>query len=165
MQFSSHGMKVMKITSRGLCEIREENIQMVREIIKDTFILMKKSERAGKEDLQTARDLLDTLNANRERCVGLAANMIGVNKNIIAVQMGIVPVIMINPVIISHSKESYETEEGCLSLDGVRTTKRWNEIEVEYESIWGKKNKLIQYNTLNHLKNGQFLYHYPSTNF
>lgn len=131
----------MKITSRGLCEIREENIQMVREIIKDTFILMKKSERAGKEDLQTARDLLDTLNANRERCVGLAANMIGVNKNIIAVQMGIVPVIMINPVIISHSKESYETEEGCLSLDGVRTTKRWNEIEVEYEDMTMKKHK------------------------
>lgn len=114
---------------------------MVREIIKDTFILMKKSERAGKEDLQTARDLLDTLNANRERCVGLAANMIGVNKNIIAVQMGIVPVIMINPVIISHSKESYETEEGCLSLDGVRTTKRWNEIEVEYEDMTMKKHK------------------------
>ena len=131
----------MKITSRGLCEIREENIQMVREIIKDTFILMKKSERAGKEDLQTARDLLDTLNANRERCVGLAANMIGVNKNIIAVQMGIVPVIMINPVIISHSKESYETEESCLSLDGVRTTKRWNEIEVEYEDMTMKKHK------------------------
>ena len=114
---------------------------MVREIIRDTFILMKKSERAGKEDLQTARDLLDTLNANRERCVGLAANMIGVNKNIIAVQMGIVPVIMINPVIISHSKESYETEEGCLSLDGVRTTKRWNEIEVEYEDMTMKKHK------------------------
>ena len=114
---------------------------MVREIIKDTFILMKKSERAGKEDLQTARDLLDTLNANRERCVGLAANMIGVNKNIIAVQMGIVPVIMINPVIISHSRESYETEEGCLSLDGVRTTKRWNEIEVEYEDMTMKKHK------------------------
>ena len=131
----------MKITSRGLCEIREENIQMVREIIKDTFILMKKSEKAEKEDLQTARDLLDTLNANRERCVGLAANMIGVNKNIIAVQMGIVPVIMINPVIISHSRESYETEEGCLSLDGVRMTKRWNEIEVEYEDMTLKKHK------------------------
>ena len=114
---------------------------MVREIIKDTFILMKKSEKAEKEDLQTARDLLDTLNANRERCVGLAANMIGVNKTIIAVQMGIVPVIMINPVIISHSKESYETEEGCLSLDGVRTTKRWNEIEVEYEDMTMKKHK------------------------
>ena len=131
----------MKITSRGLCEIREENIQMVREIIKDTFILMKKSERADKSDWQTARDLLDTLNANRERCVGLAANMIGVNKTIIAVQMGIVPVVMINPVIVSHSKESYETEEGCLSLEGVRKTKRWNEIEVEYYDMMMKSHR------------------------
>ena len=133
----------MKITSRGLCEIREENIQMVREIIKDTFILMKKSERADKSDWQTARDLLDTLNANRERCVGLAANMIGVNKNIIAVQMGIVPVVMINPVIVSHSKESYETEEGCLSLEGVRRTNRWNEIEVEYYDMTMKRHKNV----------------------
>ena len=76
---------------------------MVREIIKDTFILMKKSERADKKDLQTARDLLDTLNANREICVGLAANMIGENKNIIAVQMGIAAAVMINPEIVSHS--------------------------------------------------------------
>lgn len=133
----------MKITSRGLCEIREENIQMVREIIKDTFILMKKSERADKSDWQTARDLLDTLNANRERCVGLAANMIGVNKTIIAVQMGIVPVVMINPVIVSHSKESYETEEGCLSLEGVRRTNRWNEIEVEYYDMTMKRHKNV----------------------
>ena len=59
-------MKVIKITSKGLCENREENIQMVREIIKDTFILMKKSEKAGKEDIRIARDLLDTLNANKE---------------------------------------------------------------------------------------------------
>lgn len=116
---------------------------MVREIIKDTFILMKKSEKAEKEDLQTARDLLDTLNANRERCVGLAANMIGVNKTIIAVQMGIVPVVMINPVIVSHSKESYETEEGCLSLEGVRRTNRWNEIEVEYYDMTMKRHKNV----------------------
>ena len=134
-------MKVIKITSKGLCENREENIQMVREIIKDTFILMKKSERADKKDLQTARDLLDTLNANREICVGLAANMIGENKNIIAVQMGIIPVVMINPVIVSHSAGSYETEEGCLSLEGVRKTKRWNEIEVEYDDMMMKKHR------------------------
>ena len=136
-------MKVIKITSKGLCENREENIQMVREIIKDTFILMKKSERADKKDLQTARDLLDTLNANREICVGLAANMIGENKNIIAVQMGIIPVVMINPVIVRHSSGSYETEEGCLSLEGVRKTKRWNEIEVEYDDMMMKKHKNI----------------------
>ena len=94
-------MKVIKITSKGLCENREENIQMVREIIKDTFILMKKSEKAGKEDIRIARDLLDTLNANKEICVGLAANMIGENKNIIAVQMGIAAAVMINPEILS----------------------------------------------------------------
>ena len=116
---------------------------MVREIIKDTFILMKKSERADKKDLQTARDLLDTLNANREICVGLAPNMIGENKNIIAVQMGIIPVVMINPVIVRHSSGSYETEEGCLSLEGVRKTKRWNEIEVEYDDMMMKKHKNI----------------------
>ena len=134
-------MKVIKITSHGLCEIGRENIQMVREIIKDTFILMKKSENAGREDLQTARDLLDTLNANKEICVGLAANMIGENKNIIAVQMGIIPVVMINPVIVSHFGGSYETEEGCLSLEGVRKTKRWNEIEVEYYDMMMKKHR------------------------
>ena len=141
MQFSPHGMKVIKITSKGLCEVRKENIQMVREIIKDTFILMKKSEKAGKEDIRIARDLLDTLNANKEICVGLAANMIGENKNIIAVQMGIIPVVMINPVIVSHSAGSYETEEGCLSLEGVRKTRRWNEIEVEYDDMMMKKHK------------------------
>ena len=125
-------MNVINITSKKLCEVRKENIQMVREIIKDTFILMKKSESAGKRDLQTAKDLLDTLNANKERCVGLAANMIGENKNIIAVMIGIIPVVMIEPKIVWHSSGSYETEEGCLSLEGVRKTKRWNEIEVEY---------------------------------
>ena len=134
-------MKVIKITSKGLCENREENIQMVREIIKDTFILMKKSERADKKDLQTARDLLDTLNANREICVGLAANMIGENKNIIAVQMGMIPVVMIEPKIVWHSSGSYETEEGCLSLEGVRKTRRWNEIEVEYYDMMMKKHR------------------------
>ena len=136
-------MKVIKITSKGLCENREENIQMVREIIKDTFILMKKSEKAEKEDIRIARDLLDTLNANKERCVGLAANMMGENKNIIAVQMGIIPVVMINPVIVRHSSGSYETEEGCLSLEGVRKTKRWNEIEFEYDDMMMKKHKNI----------------------
>ena len=114
---------------------------MVMEIVRDVMVLMRTSETAGKEDLQTARDLLDTLDANKEMCVGLAANMIGVHKNIIAVQIGIIPIIMINPKIISHSKESYETEEGCLSLDGVRKTIRWKEIEVEYSDMLLKKHK------------------------
>ena len=134
-------MNVINITSKKLCEVGEENIQMVKEIIKDTLILMKKSERAGKHDLQTAKDLVDTLNANKERCVGLAANMIGENKNIIAVMIGIVPVVMIDPKIIRHSSESYEAEEGCLSFEGVRKTQRWYEIEVEYYDMMMKSHR------------------------
>ena len=112
---------------------------MVREIIHDTMLLMRSSEPATKADLQTARDLLDTLMANSDRCVGLAANMIGVSKRIIAVMAGMIPVIMINPVIKSHSQDEYETEEGCLSLEGVRKTKRWKTIEVEYYDMQMKK--------------------------
>ena len=114
---------------------------MVREIVKDIMVLMRRSESAGKEDLQTARDLLDTLNASREICVGLAANMIGVHKNIIAVQMGMISIVMINPKVVSHSKEEYETEEGCLSLEGVRKTARWREIEVEYSDMMFRKHR------------------------
>lgn len=114
---------------------------MVREIIKDTMLLMQKSKPAFKTDLGIARDLLDTLKANEKICVGLAANMIGESKNIIAVQMGIVLVAMINPRIVSHSEESYETEEGCLSLTGVRKTTRWNEITVEYSDMLFKKHR------------------------
>ena len=105
---------------------------MVREIIRDVQFLMKKSVPATKSDLQIALDLKDTLIANSQRCVGLAANMIGERKNIIAINTGMVPIVMINPKIISHSQERYETEEGCLSLDGVRKTKRYMKIEVEY---------------------------------
>ena len=136
-------MNVINITSKKLCDVGEENIQMVREIIKDTFILIKKSEKADKSDLSIAKDLIDTLNYNKERCVGMAANMIGENKTIIAVMMGIVPVAMINPKIVSHSSESYETEEGCLSFDGVRKVKRWKEIEVEYYDMMMKKHRNI----------------------
>ena len=98
---------------------------MVRNIVKDTMFLMQKSEPATKADIQTAYDLLDTLTANSEICVGLAANMIGANKRIIAVQTGIMPVAMINPVIVKHSSESYETEEGCLSHIGTRKKIRY----------------------------------------
>lgn len=93
-----------------------------------------------KEDLATANDLLETLAANRERCVGMAANMIGENKNIIAVTVGFFNIVMFNPKIVSKSGE-YETEEGCLSLDGVRKTKRYEEIEVEYLDISFKKQR------------------------
>lgn len=113
---------------------------MIKSIIHDTFILKRKSENAAKADLNTAKDLLDTLNANCERCVGMAANMIGVNKRIIAVNLGLISIVMINPVITEKSGE-YETEEGCLSLDGVRKTKRYKTIEVEFLNIDFKKQK------------------------
>ena len=104
---------------------------MVKEIIRDVFFLGQKSEPATKADQQVARDLQDTLSANRDRCVGMAANMIGVKKNIIIVNMGFADVVMFNPVLVSKNG-IYETEEGCLSLEGVRKTKRYREIEVEY---------------------------------
>lgn len=113
---------------------------MVRNIVRDILFLKRKSVPAKncKEDLQTANDLLETLSANRERCVGMAANMIGENKNIIAVTVGFFNIVMFNPKIVSKSGE-YETEEGCLSLDGVRKTKRFEEIEVEYLDMSFKK--------------------------
>ncbi len=114
---------------------------MVKKIIRDVFFLGQKSEPATKADQQVARDLQDTLNANRDRCVGMAANMIGVKKNIIIVNMGFADVVMFNPVLVSKNG-IYETEEGCLSLEGVRKTKRYREIEVEYYDFDWKKQKL-----------------------
>ena len=104
---------------------------MIRPIMRDVFFLAQKSEPATKEDLPVVQDLLDTLAANRERCVGMTANMIGVKKNIIVVTMGFVNVAMINPKIVKKSGK-YETEESCLSLEGVRKTVRYQNIEVEY---------------------------------
>ena len=104
---------------------------MVKQIVRDVFFLDQPSEPATKADIQVGKDLQDTLQANRERCVGMAANMIGVKKNIIIVNMGFIDVVMFNPVIVSKH-DMYETEEGCLSLDGVRKTTRYQEIEVEY---------------------------------
>lgn len=104
---------------------------MVRPVEKDVMFLKQKSEPATKADMDVVQDLLDTLKYNRERCVGMAANMIGVNKRIIAVSMGPVNVAMINPVIRSKS-EPYEAEEGCLSLPGVRKTTRYDKIQVEF---------------------------------
>ena len=104
---------------------------MVKQIVRDIFFLGQPSEPATQADLSVGRDLLDTLQANREACVGMAANMIGVKKNIIIVNMGLIDVVMFNPVIISR-RGRYETEEGCLSLEGVRKTTRYQEIEVEY---------------------------------
>lgn len=104
---------------------------MVREIVRDQMFLQQRSEPATEADRQVVQDLIDTLNANRERCVGMAANMIGVKKQIIVVAVGPFTLAMINPVITRKSGE-YETEEGCLSLDGVRPCTRYREIEVDY---------------------------------
>ena len=107
---------------------------MIKELIHDPIFLSMKSAVATKEDLQVAEDLLDTLTAHKDGCVGMAANMIGVRKRIIVVNMGLVNVAMVNPVIVSQSGP-YETEEGCLSLEGVRKTTRYEEIEVEYQDM------------------------------
>ena len=106
--------------------------------MKDVLFLKKKAVPATKDDMPVVQDLLDTLKANETGCVGMAANMIGVNKRIIAVNMGFANIAMLNPVIVSK-KEPYEAEEGCLSLKGVRKTTRYQEIEVEYEDIHFKK--------------------------
>ena len=107
---------------------------MVRELIHDPIALGKKSAPAAKEDLQTARDLLDTLEAHRDTCVGMAANMIGVYRRIIAFDNEGGWMIMLNPEIVKFSGE-YETEENCLSLlGGPRKTKRYQKIKVRYET-------------------------------
>ena len=104
---------------------------MVKDIVKDVMFLSQKAEKATEQDKYIANDLLDTLKANRNRCIGLAANMIGYNKAIICVSGGLYDFVMINPVITIRSGE-YETEEGCLSLLGERKCKRYKEIEVDY---------------------------------
>lgn len=104
---------------------------MIRPIMRDVFFLSQPSEEATRADKQVIADLLDTLNANLEGCVGMAANMIGVRKRIIVVRMGPISMPMVNPVIVSKSGP-YEAEEGCLSLTGVRKCTRYRDIEVSY---------------------------------
>ena len=106
---------------------------MIRPIIRDVIFLAQKSVPAGPEDLPVAEDLRDTLTANADRCVGMAANMIGVSKRIIIFDNDGVPAVMFNPEILKFSAP-YETEEGCLSLDGVRKTKRYKTIKVKYQN-------------------------------
>lgn len=108
--------------------------------MKDVRFLAQKSTPAGPRDRQVAIDLMDTLKAHRNGCVGMAANMIGVKKNIIVVDMGFMDMIMFNPKILRKS-DPYETEEGCLSLTGVRKCTRYKEIEVEYEDMNFTKNR------------------------
>ena len=108
---------------------------MVRELIHDPILLSRVSGEATREDLPIAEDLLDTLKAHRETCVGMAANMIGAFKKIIAVADGDGYLLMLNPVILK-SAEPYETEEGCLSLlGGPRKTTRYQKIKVQYQTL------------------------------
>ena len=104
---------------------------MVKNIVRDPLFLQQKSEPATEADKQVIQDLLDTLSANQDRCVGMAANMIGVKKQIIVVAAGPFMFAMVNPVITKKTGK-YQTEESCLSLDGVRPCTRYKEIEVDY---------------------------------
>jgi len=108
---------------------------VIRPIVKDEFFLAQKSAPAVncEEDIQVACDLLETLEAHKEGCVGMAANMIGVSKRIIAFDNEGSYMVMFNPEIVKCS-DRYEVEEGCLSLIGTRKTKRWKSIKVQYQN-------------------------------
>lgn len=106
---------------------------MVRDICRDEAFLAQKAEPAAADDIAAAQDLLDTLIAHKDGCVGMAANMIGINKRIIAFEDNGEYMIMLNPVIIRRSG-AYEAEEGCLSLDGTRKTRRYKTIKVQWQN-------------------------------
>ena len=105
---------------------------MIRQIVHDPLFLAVKSEPATEADGPVIADLLDTLRANLDRCVGMAANMIGIRKRIIVFCSGPMQMVMVNPQITAKSGE-YEAEEGCLSLAGVRKAKRYQRITVKYQ--------------------------------
>ena len=106
---------------------------MVKPICKDVLILSRKSTNATKADLPTAADLLDTLVANKEICVGMAANMIGVCRRAIVFDDGGKPAVMLNPEILRR-EGPYDAQEGCLSLPGQRPAKRWKKIKVRWQN-------------------------------
>ena len=111
---------------------------MIRPIVHDPLFLARPSVPATEADLPIANDLIDTLRANLDRCVGMAANMIGERKRIIAMARGPLVVVMLNPKILSKSGE-YETEEGCLSLEGVRKTTRYRSIRLSWQDMQMKE--------------------------
>lgn len=115
---------------------------MIREIVKDILFLEQKSELATKDDIQVINDLVDTLRANLDGCVGLAANMIGIKKRILVFSVGTMIVPMVNPIILKK-EGPYKTEESCLSLIGSRETTRYETIEVEYLDKNFKKHKQV----------------------
>ncbi len=114
---------------------------MIRPIVKDIFFLAQKSKACTIDDLYLAKDLQDTLNAHRQKCVGMASNMIGIQKRVIIFNMGMMDIVMFNPVLIRKSFP-YQIEEGCLSLEGVRKTTRYQNIEVEYQDLNWHKQKI-----------------------
>ena len=115
---------------------------MIKEIVKDVLFLEQKSELATQEDADTINDLIDTLRANLDCCVGMAANMIGVKKRILVFSVGDMIIPMVNPIILKK-EVPYETEESCLSLEGFRKTTRYEKIEVEYLDRSFKKHKQV----------------------
>lgn len=114
---------------------------MIKPINHNQTSLRQQSTPAGPQDRQVAQDLLDTLKAHHDNCVGMAANMIGVDKRIIAVNIGPTDLLMFNPVITSK-KLPYQTQEGCLSLPGERSTTRWQQIIVRFSDVNGRQHTL-----------------------
>lgn len=115
---------------------------MVKEIMKDLLFLGRKAEAATKEDRAIAEDLLDTLRAHRDYCVGMAANMIGEQKAIIAIADGNRLTAMLNPEVVKKSPKTYNTVEGCLSIPGEREVERHDWIEVKYRDMdWHKEKR------------------------
>ena len=108
---------------------------MIREIVKDAIFLSQKAEPAIKEDISIAADLLDTVKFHADRCVGLAANMIGKNKAVIVVKINAGYLAMLNPCIVKKSAKTYEAIEGCLSHSGEKKVTRYESIEVRYQDL------------------------------
>lgn len=115
---------------------------MIKAVVKDILFLEQKSELATKDDVEVINDLIDTLRANLDHCVGMAANMIGVKKRILVFSVGEMIIPMVNPVILKK-EIPYEAEESCLSLEGFRKTTRYEKIEVEYLDRNFKKHKQV----------------------
>lgn len=105
---------------------------MIRDIVKDPIFLSRKSTPATRDDRAVITDLADTLRANADHCVGMAANMIGAAKTILIAQVGDKPEVLVNPQITDHSRQTYQAEEGCLSLTGTRAVTRYERITVDY---------------------------------
>ncbi len=122
--------------------MKTEEWPMIKPIERNILVLKQKAKPATKEDISIARDLIDTLQVHSEECVGMAANMIGIPKAIIVVNVGPFLMAMFNPKIIKKTSP-FEAEEGCLSLDGVRKTTRYQTIEVEYQDFSFHKKRQV----------------------